>query len=99
MAGANLMVLFGIFFLNDTKFTTVTTFKCTIQWHFTHIFTILCDCYQIQVQLLASQKQIIKGQKLVEREVTLFRKAGNVGRKWTHVPRPTPEIFLSHDSF
>ena len=60
MAGANLMVLFGIFFLTDTKFTTVTTFKCTIQWHFTHIFTILCDCYQIQVQLLASQKQIIK---------------------------------------
>ena len=62
--GTNLMFLFRIFLI-DTKFTTVTTFKCTIQWHFTHIFTILHDYYQIQVQLLASQKQIIKGQKLV----------------------------------
>ena len=30
---------------------------------------------------------------------TLFRKAGNLRRWWTHVQRPVPKILLSHDSF
>ena len=35
----------------------------------------------------------------VGRKDALIRKAGNVGRRWTRVQRPTPEILLSHDSF
>lgn len=38
-------------------------------------------------------------QLLVERENAFIRKASNLGRRWTHVPRPTLKILLSHDSF
>ena len=36
----------------------------------------------------------------MERKDGLIRKAGNVGRRWTHVlSPPTPKILLSHASF
>ena len=55
--------------------------------------------YRTQVQLLAAQKPITEGQVSVERKGALFRKADYLGRRWTHVWRPTPKILFSHDNF
>ena len=35
----------------------------------------------------------------MERKDGLIRKAGNVGRRGTHILKPTPKILLSHASF
>jgi len=48
-----------------------------------------------QVRLLAAQKPIIEGAGAVDRKDGLFRKAGNLGRRWTHVQQPTLKIVLS----
>ena len=36
---------------------------------------------------------------LVERKVCFNQKASNLKRRRTHVPEPTPQILLSHESF
>lgn len=52
----------------------------------------------MQVQLLAVQQPAIEGQDLVKK-VGSVRKAGNKGRQWNYVQRPTPKILLSCDNF
>lgn len=56
-------------------------------------------CNQTQAQLLATLKQILKRQVLVQRKVCFIQGAGNLGRRWTCVPGPTPKILLGHESF
>lgn len=36
---------------------------------------------------------------VTERKAAWIRKASNLGRRWTRVPRPTPKILLRWDSF
>ena len=51
------------------------------------------------INSLSDKKKKKKKEARVNRKKgALIRKPGNLERRQTHVPRPTPEMLLSHDS-
>lgn len=94
--------------MNSKKATLQKLFPCGRR-STTQVFSVLKplgvvfgdwqNCYRNEVWLLATQKPVIEGQVLVERTDALFRKASNLGRRWTLVQRPTGKVLLSHDIF
>ena len=83
----------------NNKFSTSISMR--VEGEFIYSFMNLFNyyCYQTQVRLVSAQMIIIKRQVSVERKDVLIRKPGNLGRRWTHVPRPTLKILLSYESF
>ena len=60
-------------------------------------------CYQTQVQLLTTQKPIVREASVGSKKTALIRKASNLVRRMKNshslVLRPTPKILLSRDRF
>ena len=57
------------------------------------------QCYQAQVQLPTAQESNAKRQMLAKEKIALLRKLANLGTRWTHVMRPTPEILSAKTVF
>ena len=56
-------------------------------------------CNGNHIRLLSAHKPIVGEASVIGRKGTLMGKAGNLGRRWTHVLTPTPKILFSLDTF
>ena len=61
---------------------------------FLHLVWNYRSCYWTRVQLLITWKSTLERQVLVERKVCFTLEAGNWGRRWTCVQRPTTLLLI-----